>query len=277
MKEKFKNFARAATPPFILYVLKGVFRPKHFEYDGNFSNWPSALEQSEGYDNPAIFEKVKNARLAVLRGEKAYERDSVLFDETQYFWPLLSALLYAAAKNGGRLSVLDFGGSLGSSYFQNLPFLKALPELSWSIVEQKQFVDFGRTALQSAHLKFYESIGECLASEKPNVVLLSSALQYVEKPYELLAELKKKKIRSIIFDRTIFLEHLPDRLTVQHPPKKIYTATFPAWFFGLQKFKKFFEPEYRPIAEWPSIGDPIPLKDTVGRNKGLLFELNERT
>ena len=55
-----------------------------------------------------------------------YERDSVLFDTIRYSWPLLSDLLRAASEDQNHLSVLDFGGSLGSSYYQNRVFLSHL-------------------------------------------------------------------------------------------------------------------------------------------------------
>lgn len=242
------------------------------EYRGDFKTWKDAVEHSSGYDDLAIFEKVKSARLAVLRGEKAYERDSVLFDSVQYFWPVVASLLWIASRENNSLRILDFGGSLGSSYFQNGELLKHL-SLSWSIVEQKHFVEFGQKNLSSKTLKFYDTPDKCFLAEKPNVALFSSVIQYLEKPYELLAEFKAKKIKYIIFDRTTFLESVPDRMTVQYPPKKIYDTTFPAWFFNLAKFKQFFETNYELIAMWPSIGDPIPLLDTTGRNEGMLFKI----
>lgn len=277
MKEKIKKVIRATTPPFLFNAFKNIIRPKHFEYEGDFPNWTSALEKSEGYDNSIIFEKVKNARIKVMSGEKAYERDSVLFDEIQIFWPLLSTLLFVAAKNNGQLSVLDFGGSLGSTYFQNIFFLKKIPKLSWSIVEQKKFVDFGQTFITDPNLKFYETLNECLSLEKPNVALFSSTIQYVEKPFEILAEIKNRKIPNIIFDRTTFFQNAPNRITVQNPPKKIYASGFPARFFNLSQFKTFFEPDYKSVTEWTSIGDPIPFNDTTGRNMGILFELKEKS
>ena len=58
----------------------------------------------------------------VKNGEAVYERDSVLFDEIQYSWGLLAGLEKAALEHDGKLCVLDFGGSLGSTYYQNKQF-----------------------------------------------------------------------------------------------------------------------------------------------------------
>ena len=46
----------------------------------------------------------------IERGEGEFERDSVVFHEAEYVWPVLSALMSAAARAGGKLHVVDFGG-----------------------------------------------------------------------------------------------------------------------------------------------------------------------
>ncbi len=57
----------------------------------------------------------------VVAGEAVYERDSVVFDHLEYAWPLLACLLQIAAERRS-LRVIDFGGSLGSSWRQNRRF-----------------------------------------------------------------------------------------------------------------------------------------------------------
>ncbi len=64
--------------------------------------------------------------LKVKRGEAVYERDSIVLEKFQYSWPLTSGLLYAATMSNSKLNVLDFGGSLGSSYYQNRNYLKGI-------------------------------------------------------------------------------------------------------------------------------------------------------
>ncbi len=43
-------------------------------------------------------------------------------------------------ENNNNLSVLDFGGSLRSTYYQNKTFLENLNSIEWSIVEQTHFL-----------------------------------------------------------------------------------------------------------------------------------------
>jgi len=69
--------------------------------------------------------------------------------------------MYAAAKSEGVLKVLDFGGSLGSTYFQNRKFLDSLKDVVWCVVEQKHFVDVGKVDFEDSRLKFYYDIESC--------------------------------------------------------------------------------------------------------------------
>ncbi len=113
-------------------------------FDGPFVSWEEAKQRSSGYEDEQILDKVLAATLKVKRGEAVFERDSVLFDEIQYAWSVTAGLMWAAALDSGRLSVLDYGGSLGSSYFQNKKFLEDLQIVRWSVVEQAHFYEAGR-------------------------------------------------------------------------------------------------------------------------------------
>ena len=66
---------------------------------------------------------------------------------------------------GGVLSVLDFGGSLGSTYYQNKKFLDSLDDVSWNIVEQKHFVDAGKEDFEDERLRFSYDIESCVVKK----------------------------------------------------------------------------------------------------------------
>mgnify|MGYP005852803247 CR=1 FL=1 len=188
------------------------------------------------------------ATLKVKHGEAAYERDSVLFAEIEYAWPMLSGLMSAAARNGGRLNVLDFGGALGSSYFQNRKFLQTLLDVRWNVVEQFHYVEAGRKHIQDKQLRFYQTIEECISENQPNVILLSSVLQYLASPIELLGKLNKVGASYLIIDRTPFSANGTDKLTIQKVPADIYSASYPMWIFSLSEFKQFLEVNWRLMA-----------------------------
>ncbi|MBN1104242.1 MAG: methyltransferase, TIGR04325 family [Deltaproteobacteria bacterium] len=206
------------------------------DLSGDYPSWSDAMAASSSYQSTIILDRTKAALLKVRSGEANFERDSVLFDEIQYSWPLLAGLMWAAARSGGRLNVLDFGGSLGTTYFQNRVFLAHLPGVRWNIVEQPRHVAAGKEFFEDEQLRFYESVDDCLSETGPNALILSGVLQYLERPYEVLGELLRLPIDHVIIDRSPFSEGLRDRLCVQRVPPRIYPASYPIWIFSRGMF-----------------------------------------
>lgn len=236
---RLKEIIRQVTPPVLIDLTKRLWgdRPTGaYGLSGDYRNWDEAMAASTGYDSGIILEKTRTALLKVKNGEAAYERDSVLFDEIQYAWPLLAGLMWVAARCGGRLNVLDFGGSLGSTYFQNRIFLSVLPGVRWNIVEQPSHVGIGKAYFEDDHLRFYASITDCLAATQPNIVLLSSVLQYLERPYTVFDQIQELSCDHVIIDRTPYWAGPTDRLCVQTVPPSIYPASYPSWIFSRSQF-----------------------------------------
>lgn len=243
---------KEVLPPIILKTLKFCFNFKNNKvWSGNYASWIEAKSKCVGYDDQLILEKCSESLIKVKNGLAIYERDSVIFDEIQYSWGLISSLQKVALEHSSKLCVLDFGGSLGSSYYQNKNFLNLGEELSWCIVEQRNFVDRGKELFESDKLKFYYSVEDCVVHHKPNVLLLSGVLQYLEEPYKWLDRLLKLEIPYIIIDRTAFSDLNTDLLTIQNVPKFIYEASYPSWFFSKEKFVKVLK-NYEIILEFKS-------------------------
>ena len=201
-------------------------------YSGDYASFAEARACSTGYEEAVILERTRAALHKVLRGEAAYERDSVTFDQLELPLPLLGILLRVAAEHEGRLSVLDFGGSLGSTYYLCRSALGHLPQLEWSIVDLPALVACGQQEFANAHLKFYATIQECLKNRRPAVLLLSGVLQCLPEPWAFLREAAAFDFKWIVLDRTPFIEAEKDRLTVETVSPRIYPASYPAWFFS---------------------------------------------
>ncbi len=241
-------------PPAITRAIQHLrYPPIHFE--GSFADWEEVTSQCNGYDNKLILAKVLEATQKVIAGEAAYERDSVLFDEFSYEWSLLAGLMLGAARNSGSLSVLDFGGALGSTYFQNRAFLKYLTHVSWNVVEQPHYVKAGLENIQNKHLNFYSSIEKCIIEQDPKLLLLSSVLQYLSDPIDVINILLKGNYSIIIIDRTFFVNSGDsDRICIQHVPSSIYAASYPCRFFAKDKlFNSFTNAGYAIVAEFDSV------------------------
>lgn len=244
---RLKALAFDWLPPALVRWLRQK-RGGGIRFEGDYENWADAASKCSGYDADGILTKVLDATLAVKRGDAAFERDSVLFNEIEYAWPVLAGLMGAAARNGGRLNVLDFGGALGSSYFQNREFLRMLPDSRWNVVEQAHYVEAGQANLQDEQLRFYKTIEDCLIENQPNVVLLSSVLQYLESPAEIVRKLSAVGATCLIVDRTSFSTQPEDRIIVQRVLPPIYDASYPMWVLSLERFKNMLDSDWRLLA-----------------------------
>lgn len=245
-KTALKRLVRNWLPPVMERWTRGLVVGGGFE--GDFANWDEACAQCTGYDDKRILAKVLDATLKVRCGAAAFERDSVLFNDIEYAWPLLAGLMSAAARAGGRLNVLDFGGALGSSYFQNRAFLQTLPEVRWNVVEQGHYVDAGRLHIEHGPLYFYRTIEECLSQTQPNVVLLSSVLQYLKSPREVLQRLSEFGAACLIIDRTPFATGGSGRILVQRVSPRIYSASYPMWVFSHTEIMERLGSDWRLVA-----------------------------
>jgi putative methyltransferase (TIGR04325 family) len=270
LRQGLKAAAKNWLPPALARQLRRIRALQGgITFSGPYASWEEASKHSGGYDEKQILEKVLSATIKVKNGEAVFERDSVLFNEIQYSWPVTAGLMWAAAQHGGRLSVLDFGGALGSSYFQNRKFLEGLKGVRWSVVEQAHFVDAGKRHIQDDTLVFYSSIADCVAKEKPNVVVLSGVLQYLESPYGLLDTLLHTSADFVILDRTPFLvDGKHELLKVQITPASIYPARYPIRYFCEEQFfERFHRFGFAPIERFLSLDE----LDVVARWKGAVF------
>lgn len=254
MRLRLKKIIKLFVPPLLLQGYRALCgRPEdNYGLSGDYHTWDEAMHDSTGYGSEIILEKTKKALLKVKNGEAVYERDSVLFDEVQYAWPLLSGLMWVAAQAKGNLNVLDFGGSLGTTYFQNHAFLRHLSGVRWNIVEQPKYVAAGKKWFEDDYLKFYLNVEDCLKETQPNAVILGSVLQYLERPYDKLRELLELRCGCIIIDSTPFWDGPADRLCVQNVPPTIYPASYPSWIFSIQKFRAQLNNEWNILAEFDS-------------------------
>lgn len=207
---------------------------------------------SGGYSDANIIARVAAATREVVSGRAAYERDSVLFYEPAVPFHTVSTLLRSAARDGGQLEVIDFGGSLGSTYRQCRPFLAGLSRLQWHVVEQASYVDAGRREFSTAELHFHTSIGEVPAAATPFTFVFSSVLQYLEHPDDALRSLQALPCRHLMIDRTTFSRQPDDRLCIQHAPKRVYNASYPCWILSKDRVLRLLSPHWEIISDFPN-------------------------
>ena len=275
-----KELVKLITPPFLINIAKRIRQSSGnrstdaYGLSGDYHSWNEAMAASAGYDSGIILEKTRSALLKVKNNEAVYERDSVLLDEIDYAWPVLAGLMWVAAHHGGTLNVLDFGGSLGSTYFQNRTFLSGLPVVRWNIVEQTRHVETGKAWFEDNRLRFFADIAGCLANTQPNIVLLSSVLQYLEQPYIVIDQIMTLPCDHVIIDRTPFWSGPTDRLCVQSVSPSIYPASYPCWIFSRPKFQAFLKETWQIVADFNSLDNLSAPVKTIWQ--GMILDRKKR-
>lgn len=275
---RLKQAAKWILPPVLLLP----FRPRVVPDERltrfvEYPTWGDAVAAAGGYQSDAILDIQRAAMRKVRDGEAVYERDSVLFDKIEYSFPLLATLLSLAARNNGRLSVLDFGGALGSSYYQNRGMLSHLSALNWHVVEQPHFVAAGREEFENGQLRFFPTLEASWQASAPDIVLLSSVLQYLDSPFALLAEISRRAPPFILVDRTPVLDSGAERAFVQIVPAFIYPATYACRLFAPGAIETALADCYDLGYGFDAIGMPIVTGDARARYRGSFFERRKAT
>lgn len=280
-----RAFIKSIIPPIVLDIYRGLQKigggdSSFYGIEGEYTTWDDAKKEVKsrgyGYDAPEIAEQVRNAIHKVRSGNAVFERDGVLFYHEEFNFPFLTAFLLSVGDfdNRKELQIMDFGGSLGSTFFQNKRLLEMIGNpLKWNVVEQPNYVKLGKTDVPE--IDFYDSIAECIKEKKIDIVLLSSVLSYLEKPYEVIREIVKFNPKTIIIDRTLFFEN-KEIIGIQIVPPYIYDAQYPNRIMSKSKMSQFLSKHgYELKLEWQSF-DKLPFKNEKGivetmTSQGYLF------
>jgi putative methyltransferase (TIGR04325 family) len=227
-------------------------------FAGDFGSWAEASAAAgQGWATPDILEKVRASALKAKRGEIAFERDSIAFPSREVRWPLLTCICMAALHSHvGRFHLLDFGGSLGSTYFQHRPELSEIPGLQWSIVEQPHFVDSGQQEFQDEVLQFFETIGDAAQRGPVDLAMFSGSLQYVPDPLRAVENAADTGAPYLLLDRLPIIDGDRDLITIQHVvDPAFYQARYPHRAFSKRRlFEAIAALRYRVLWDFPGFG-----------------------
>ncbi len=207
---------------------------------GPFKTWNEAKKLSHGYHHKDIFIKTKKAALEILKKNYGYERDSVIFYDNNYNKYLVSKINSLKKKV---VNILDYGGSLGSLYFQNKK--KINKKIVWSIVDLKKIIQEGKRNFESRDLKFFFNLESYQKKILPDILILSSSLQYLKNYHDILSRLVSLKPKYIFILKTPFSEKGQNQIFIQKIPSNIYNSSYPFWRLDLGVLFKLLSNKYK--------------------------------
>jgi putative methyltransferase (TIGR04325 family) len=273
---RFMNAASRREPPPVswrqwLPKPLRIWWRRHFRrrvFHGDYPDWAAACAVAQGYDDPGASARVVAAAHAVRAGQAVWDRDGVLFHEPRAHEPLVAALRRAAVAAGGGLDVVDFGGGMGSTWWQHREALREF-RVSWRVVERAMFVETGQREFSDAALSFHPTLAAAQAAGPVQVILLSSVLPYVADPHALLREVAAWRAPHVIVDRTPFIAGGRDRVVVQSAPRELGGGSYPCWLFDRAGVAAAFHTDYALVGEWPV---PFDQADEAVIYQGLHFQ-----
>lgn len=220
-------------------LIKKIYR-RFLYYRGPYKTWDEAKKMSHGYNHKVIFNKTKKAALMILKKNYGYERDSKIFYDNNYNKYLVSKINFVKKKT---VNILDYGGSLGSIYFQNKK--KINKEIVWSIIDLKKIVQEGKKNFESRNLKFFYNLKHYKKKMLPDILILSSSLQYLKNWHNILSQLVALKPKYIFILKTSFSEKKQNQIFIQKIPSSIYKSSYPFWGLDLGVILKILSNKYR--------------------------------
>jgi putative methyltransferase (TIGR04325 family) len=264
-----KKFLRDWVPPVLAKMVRSVCACGH-GLKGPYASWAAACRQSDGYDAAVILEAVDRATARALATGQ-FSQDGTILATTPFPFPLAACLLRTMAMKGRPIHVMDFGGGLGSVWHRSSGFLDAAVA-SWSVVEQSHFVAAGREKYETSKLRFFETMGEAAAIHPPDAMVFSSVLQYIERPFEVLAEAAALKPVAIVIDRTPYGSLPADVILIQKVPPEIYVASYPLYIFGVRSIQNGLRPEYRRVLDFDAADGIWPYSGGMAHFRGEYYE-----
>jgi putative methyltransferase (TIGR04325 family) len=243
-----REILKDLSPP-LLWRFARAARRRGLRFAGDYSSWQDAKKASVGYDSDAIARRVLEAELKVKRGEAADARDGVAFDEMQFSFPVMAALARLGHQRAGGLHVVDLGGAFGSLYRHFKAFVPHA-HVRWTVVEQPAFVRLGHEHFANDELRFVDTLDEALKDGTPDIVALSSVLQYLPNPHDTVRRLAQAAVPHIVVDRTPCSGLDRDILAVQQVPAEIYAASYPCWILSRARLLDCFGPDYAVLGEF---------------------------
>lgn len=148
------------------------------------------------------------------------------------------------------LRVIDFGGAVGEQYHDFREELDGLIE-SWTVVETPNFCAKAKTAFEGDILKFNDSLDNF--SERPDLVVASSSLQYVDDVDLYLKQIIGLNPRFICIDRTAMNLGEESRIYIQrvfrNQDRWRYETSYPMQCHPEKKYLEALNPNYELISK----------------------------
>ena len=235
-------------------------------------NWESAVSGSSGYQSPQTISTIEGADPVVDKWTADHN-----FLGSRYLQvasAFLSGLNPEKLKSETTIYVLDIGGGLGEYFFliqDNLPNLK----FEWLILETPALCELAKSKHDdSSGVSWTDVLND--SSQTFDIVLLSSVIQYVEKPFALI-EVAMQKAPLLIFNRLPLSTNAHNLVCIQRPGLLESKGSYPVHILSEQLFISYLSTRGHINSRWWVPEDVAVVRFRKIMNQGLTFHPHTST
>ena len=166
------------------------------------------------------------------------------------------------------LTVLDFGGALGSLYFRMRRFIPA-EKVAWTVSEVEETAAYGQKKFSSDELQFVSGHPPA----QTDLVIASSSVHYTQDPYETLSNLTDARPRFFVLDRQPLVD-FEETFVAQRVPFSIYDTAHPYMLMNKNRIVEFMKKRgYGLLMNWSLDEEELVWNKNNIKYQGLLFGL----
>lgn len=221
-------------------------------WSGSYPDWEAAAQACRKTSLEGQRLAYERALGEVLDGRALFERDSLLQHQPATCWPLMLALRDLQARGTPQPTVLDYGGGLGSVYFQHRPWWTSDRPVTWNVVELPEIAATGRRLVQDPQLQFFDSLDEAVRHRPPDLIVAAGIVSMVPRPEALLHALAALGAQWVFVDRVPVSQRQGQHLiTRQVVPRSIYESESQFWFFDECRFLQILS------SHWEIVGQSL--------------------
>jgi putative methyltransferase (TIGR04325 family) len=249
MNQRVKIFIRGLLAPAIGFSLT--------------RDWDTAKRRTSGYEGKATLNSL-SSRIEALKAPTDLPHDDRLNE-------IVKAIRDSGLQTNNQkpIRVLDIGGSFGEHFFH---LQKLMPEHSfdWTVLETEGHCSIIPEFLTS--IKGLRFISEPPASDQHfDISLLSSVIQYVDAPYDLLTTALQIS-DSVIVNRLPLSPYSKDKVAIQRPGLLGSKGSYPVHIFSETAFTKYLEPIAIIGSRWMGPQDSAVIRFKYIENQGFLLK-----
>ncbi|MEI8024673.1 MAG: methyltransferase, TIGR04325 family [Actinomycetota bacterium] len=235
-------------------------------------NWESAVSESSGYQSPQTISTIEGSDPVV--DKRTADQNFLGNRYLQVASAILSGLNPEELKSKNTIRVLDIGGGLGEYFFllrDNLPNLK----FEWLILETPALCELAKSKhADTSGISWTNTLND--SSQTFDIVLLSSVIQYVEKPFVLI-EMAMQKAPLLIFNRLPFSAKPHNLVCIQRPGLFESKGSYPVHILSEQLFISYLSTRGQIMSRWLVPEDVAVVRFRKIMNQGLTFRPHTST